>query len=140
MGKETNCERRLAKDVAAGAPDHASTKNRGENDVISMVEKELNQLTVNSCGYTDWIRAALLSVFHQLSRMQFWIQLFIAACIVSMVNSIPTLASKEMRPCKYKTQLFDCGVPGKIKYSRYQRNAMKNQASEGGRNCLEHTF
>ena len=40
--------------------------------------------------------------------------MLLSACILSMVNSIPTILSKEQRPSKYKAQLFDCRVPGKI--------------------------
>ena len=41
-------------------------------------------------------------------------QVLIAACILRMVSSVPTLAMREQRPSKYKAQMFDCGVPGKI--------------------------
>ena len=46
--------------------------------------------------------------------MQAVIPLLVSARILSMVNSFPTILSKEQRPSKYKAQLFDCGVPGKI--------------------------
>ena len=47
------------------------------------------------------------SVFKLMSRMQTWMQVLIAACILSMVSSVPTLVMREQRPSKYKAQMFD---------------------------------
>ena len=51
--------------------------------------------------------------------------MLVSACILIIVNSIPTILSKEQRPSKYKAQLFDCGVPGKSGYCRYLKPAVK---------------
>ena len=40
--------------------------------------------------------------------------ILIAACIMSLVISVPTSMYQEKRPSKYKAQLHDCGVPEKI--------------------------
>ena len=89
--------------------------------------------------YKDWAMIKLSSVFYQILRMQFWIQLFITTCILSIISSVQTSSSKENRSSKYKTQLFDCGVPGKIQVLQIPRNVMMNPSREGWRNCQEYT-
>ena len=64
--------------------------------------------------YKHYAGTWVTSVFKLMSRMQTRMQVLIAACILRMVSSVPTLAMREQRPSKYKAQMFDCGVPGKI--------------------------
>ena len=71
--------------------------------------------------------------------MQAVILMLVSACILSMVNSIPTILSKEQRPSKYKAQLFDCGVPGKIQVLQIPETCSED-LNEGGTNLLRKTY
>ena len=63
--------------------------------------------------------------------MQTWMQVLITACILSMVSSAPTLTNREQRPSKYKAQLFDWGVPGKIHVLPIPERRCKDSNKEG---------
>ena len=56
-----------------------------------------------------------------------------------MLSSVSTLTNKERRPSKYKAQLFDCGVPGKMQVlqipERYDEDSNK-----GGTGPLMKTY
>ena len=79
--------------------------------------------------YYVWVM--LTSVFNLTSRMQAEIHMLVAACILSLVSSVPTILSKEQRPSKYKAQLFDCGVPGKIQVLQIPETCSED-SNEGG--------
>ena len=56
-----------------------------------------------------------------------------------MVNSVPTILSKEQRPSKYKAQLFDCGVMAKIQVLQIPETCSED-SNEGGTNLLRKTY
>ena len=60
-------------------------------------------------------------------------QVLIAACILSMVSSVSTLVMREQRPSKYKAQMFDCGVPGKIQVLISQKCSKESSKGEKGK-------
>ena len=76
--------------------------------------KEDKEQNGHYCGYNNYAWVMLTSVFKLTSTMQAGIHMLVAACRLSMVSSVRTLMNKKQRPSKYKAQLFDCGVPGKI--------------------------
>ena len=49
---------------------------------------------------------------------------------LSTMKSTPKMPSKELRPSKYKAQLFDCGVVGKIQVLQIPETC--DEDSEGG--------
>ena len=54
------------------------------------------------------------TVFILILRMQTVVFMLVSTCIWGMMESTPIVLNKEQRPSKYTSQLFDCGVPGKI--------------------------
>ena len=54
-------------------------------------------------------------------------------------NNVPTILSKEQRSSKYKAQLFDCGVPGKIKVLQIPEKSSED-SNEGGTSPLRKTY
>ena len=72
-------------------------------------------------------------------RMKTWVQILITACILSMVSLVPTLTNKEKRPSKYKAQLFDWGVPGKIQVLQIPEKCSED-SNEGGTDPLRRTY
>ena len=56
-----------------------------------------------------------------------------------MVNSVPTLASKEMRPSKYKAELFYCRIQGRIQVLQIAEKC-SNKSSKGGKGKLSRTY
>ena len=71
--------------------------------------------------------------------MQVVIPMLVSACILSMVNSVPTTLSYEQRPNKYKAQLFDCGVPGKIQVLKVPET-YREDSNKVGTNPLRKTY
>ena len=84
------------------------------DDITRRVVKRDKRQAGHHHGFKYYGWTMLTSVFKLTLRMQAWVQILIAACILSMVSSVPTLTHKDRRPSKYKAILFDCGVPGKI--------------------------
>ena len=80
-------------------------------------------------GYKCYTGTMLTSVFKLTLRMQAWVKILITACILSMVSLAPYLTNKERRPSKYKVQMFDCGVPGKMQV--FQKGAVMIPTREG---------
>ena len=74
------------------------------------------------------------SVFKLTLRMQAVILMLVSACILSMVNSIPMILSKEKRLSKNKAQLFDCRVPGKMQVLQIPETCSED--SNGGEATL----
>ena len=56
-----------------------------------------------------------------------------------MVNSVPTILSKKQRQSKYKAQLFDCGVPGKIQVLQISETCSED-SNKGGMNLLRKMY
>ena len=48
-----------------------------------------------------------------------------------MVSSVATLTKREQRPSKYKTQMFDCGVPRKIQVLQIPEKVSEDFNKEG---------
>ena len=70
-------------------------------------------------------------VFKLMLRMQTWMQVLIAACVLSMVSSVPTLSMRAERPSKYKAQMFDCGEHGKIQVLQIPEKCSEDSNEEG---------
>ena len=70
-------------------------------------------------------------VFKLMLRMQTWMQVLIAACILSMVSSVPNLTKREQRPSQHKAQMFICGVPGKIQVLQIPENCSEDSNKQG---------
>ena len=84
--------------------------------------------------YKHYAGTWVTSVFKLMSRMQTRMQVLIAACILRMVSSVPTLAMREQRPSKYKAQMFDCRVPGIIQGLLSEK--CSKESSKGGKGKL----
>ena len=82
-------------------------------------------------GYEVYEGTWVKSVFKLMSRMQTWMQILIAACILSMVSLVPTLVMKEQRPSKYKAKMFNCRVHGKIQVLISEK--CSKESSKGGK-------
>ena len=87
-------------------------------------------------NYYMWVM--LTSVFKLTSRVQAGIHMLVAACIMSMVSSVPTILSKEERPSKYKAQLFDFGIPGKIQVLQIPETCSED-SNKGGTSPMRKT-
>ena len=76
----------------------AST-NTGRADYITrQTVEQIREQKRHSRGYYVWVIKT--SVFKLTLRMQAVILMLVSACILSMVNSVPTILSKEQRPSK----------------------------------------
>ena len=92
----------------------ASTSISGADYVTRQTMRQIREWDGHYRRYKYYMWVIKTSVFKLISRMQAMIFMLISACILSMVKSTPTMLNKEHRLSKYKTQLFDCEVPGKI--------------------------
>ena len=101
--------------------------------------KEDKEQTGHYCGYNNYAWVMLTSVFKLTLRMQAGIHMLVAACRLSMVSSVRTLMNKKQRPSKYKAQLFDCGVPGKIQVLQISETS-SGDSNEGGTGPLRRTY
>ena len=90
-------------------------------------------------AYKYYTRVMLTSVYKLTSRMQAGEHMLVAACIMSMVSLVLILLSKEQRPSKYKAQLCDWGVPGKIKVLQIPETCSED-SNEGGTGPLRRTY
>ena len=107
-------ERGLVNHAQRITPSLASTNTGRADYVTRQTVEQIREQNGHCRGYKYYMWVIKTLVFKLTSRMQAVILMLVSACILSMVNSIPTILSKEQRPSKYKAQLFDCGVPGKI--------------------------
>ena len=131
-------EQGLLNHALGDMPSQASTSASSADCVKRRTVKGDKEQNGHCHEFKSYMWVMLTSVFKLTSRMQAGIHMH-SACILSMVSSVPLILSKEQRPSKYKAQLFDCGVPGKIQVLQIPETCSED-SNEGGTGPLRRKF
>ena len=100
--RQSRVVRGLVNHTRGITPSLAST-NTGRADYITRrMAEQIREQNKHCGGFKYYMRVIKTSVFKLTSRMQGVILMLLSVCILSTVNSIPTIPSKEQRPSKYK--------------------------------------
>ena len=111
--RQRSVGRGLVNHAQRTTPSLASTSTGRADYVTRGTVKQIREQDGQYRRYKYYVWVIKTSVFKLISKMKM-ILMLISASILSMVKSTPMMLSKEQRLSKYKAQLFDCGVPGKI--------------------------